>query len=68
GRVVECPILYFLDGTPIQPLPNGSIDHEIRPDDIEGIEVYRRGTLAPPEFRRVGDNCGIVLIWKRESL
>lgn len=67
-RLAECPILYFLDGTPIEPLQNGSIDHEIRPSEIEGVEVYRRGTLAPAEFRRSGANCGIVLIWKRERI
>lgn len=62
----ECPILYFVDGTPVQVMGNGSIDQEILPSEIEGIEVYRRDTLAPAEFRRAGATCGIVLIWKRE--
>ncbi|MBW3654951.1 MAG: hypothetical protein KY444_02515, partial [Gemmatimonadetes bacterium] len=61
-------ILYFVDGTPVEVMEGGSIDHEVRPSEIEGIEVYRRGTLAPPEFRRPGANCGIVLIWKRERI
>ncbi|MBW3656805.1 MAG: TonB-dependent receptor, partial [Gemmatimonadetes bacterium] len=68
GGLVECPVLYFIDGTPVQVMPGGSIDHEIRPSEIEGIEVYRRATTAPPEFRRPGANCGIVLIWKRERI
>ena len=68
GGMVECPVLYFIDGTPVQVMPGGSIDHEVRPSEIEGIEVYRRSTMAPPEFRRPGANCGIVLIWKRERI
>lgn len=61
-----CPILYFLDGTPIEP-NGGIIDAEVDPAEVEGIEIYRRGTLAPAQFRR-SDNCGVVLIWKRERL
>lgn len=67
GTVRECPILYYIDGTPVQVMGNGSIDQELLPDEIEGIEVYRRSSAAPAQYQRLGANCGIVLIWKREQ-
>lgn len=66
ARDAECPVLYFLDGTPLE-VQDGVIDAEVDPVEVEGIEIYRRGTAAPPQFRR-GDNCGVILIWKRERL
>lgn len=62
-----CPILYYLDGTPIE-AANGVISTEVDVREVEGIEIYRRITTAPPQFRRGGEVCGIVLIWKREKI
>ena len=36
--------------------------------EVEGVEVYRRVAMAPPQFRRTGDYCGVILIWKREKI
>ena len=63
----ECPILYFLDGTPVN-AALGVISAEVDVREVEGVEVYRRVALAPPQFRRTGDYCGVVVIWKREKI
>ncbi|HET6763051.1 MAG TPA: hypothetical protein VFH27_05245 [Longimicrobiaceae bacterium] len=62
-----CPILYFLDGTPID-VAQGVISAEVDVREVEGVEVYRRVAMAPPQFRRTGEYCGVVLIWKREKI
>lgn len=67
GDRSSCPILWFVDGSPIEPT-DGKIDTEIDPAEVEGIEIYRRTTLAPAQYRRGHSNCGIVLIWKRERM
>jgi hypothetical protein len=38
----------------------------VRPEDLEGIEVYGSAAI-PPEFVRnhTGNECGAVLIWTR---
>jgi hypothetical protein len=63
----ECPILYFLDGTPVA-AAQGVIAAEVDVREVEGVEVYRRVALAPPQFRRTGDYCGVIVIWKREKI
>lgn len=67
GARSSCPILWFVDGSPIEPT-DGRIDTEIDPAEVEGIEIYRRTTLAPAQYRRGHSNCGVVLIWKRERI
>lgn len=38
-------------------------------DDVEAIEVYRRGVEIPPEFRP-GDRseCGVLVVWTKQGL
>ncbi|MDB4951605.1 MAG: TonB-dependent receptor plug [Gemmatimonadetes bacterium] len=62
-----CPILYFLDGTPVDAL-QGVIAAEVDVREVEGIEIYRRMAVAPPQFRRPGDYCGVIVIWKRDRI
>jgi hypothetical protein len=70
----RCPPLIYLDGHLItlvtQPRPEEADNafsriQQLPPDVIEGIEVYRNPATAPGEFRRLGDTCGIVLVWTR---
>lgn len=65
---VDCPVLYFVDGTPY---PMTFPDAHLFPDDIEGIEVYTSATV-PAEFNRMvgspdsgSPRCGVILIWTR---
>ena len=62
----ECSVQYFLDGTPIMP-HGGVIKLEVAPNEVEGIEIYRRGATVPPRFQRQHGSCGVILIWKRET-
>jgi hypothetical protein len=63
----ECSLQYFLDGTPINP-PEGAIGFDVELSEVEGIEIYRRGTGVPARFQRQHGSCGVILIWKREAL
>lgn len=61
GRGHGCPIDYFLDGVP---MPAFDVD-DVRPEDIDGIEVYRGAAEVPPRFRRWG-TCAVIVIWTRD--
>jgi carboxypeptidase family protein/TonB-dependent receptor-like protein len=61
----DCPVQYYLDGISYQPDYAG-VPNDVRPDEVEGIEVYRRLSEVPVEYRRPGAECGVVLIWLRE--
>ena len=61
----DCPVQYYLDGVSYQPDFAG-VPNDVRPDEVEGIEVYRRLSEVPVEYRRRGAECGVVLIWLRE--
>jgi hypothetical protein len=61
----DCPVQYYLDGVSYQPDFAG-VPNDVRPDEVEGIEVYRRLSEVPVEYRRRGAECGVVLIWLKE--
>lgn len=61
----DCPVQYYLDGISYQPDFAG-VPNDVRPDEVEGIEVYRRLSEVPVEYRRRGAECGVVLIWLKE--
>jgi hypothetical protein len=61
----DCPVQYFLDGVSYLPDYAG-VPNDVRPDEVEGIEVYRRLSEVPVEYRRRGAECGVVLIWLKE--
>lgn len=63
-----CPIQYFLDGAPMVPLHGGVIDAEVELGEIEGVEIYRRGSAVPAKFHRYNNSCGVILIWKKERI
>jgi hypothetical protein len=58
---VACPVVYFVDGI----LSNERMALSIRPERLEGIEVYRRVTEVPPEFNVRGASCGVIALWSR---
>lgn len=58
---ISCPYTYMLDGLEIE---LDVLDSMIRPEEVEGVEIYRGSTQVPPEYmNRAG--CGLVLIWTR---
>jgi TonB-dependent starch-binding outer membrane protein SusC len=56
-----CPIQYFVDGVLTYAL---NID-EVRPGDVEGIEIYRGAASIPIMFRRGSASCGVIVLWTR---
>jgi outer membrane receptor protein involved in Fe transport len=57
----QCEPALWVDGVLTGRYP---ID-DLHPDDIEGIEVYRRPSETPLQFQR--GSCGSVLIWTRSG-
>lgn len=70
GRIIDeggaCPIQYYLDGSAFEPAILGIVT-EIRPQQIEGLEIYRRLAEVPAEYRMLNAECGVILIWTRQQ-
>jgi hypothetical protein len=60
-RARACPIQYFIDGVAVHDF---NID-EVRPSDIQGIEVYRGSSQVPAQFNRHTAMCGVIVVWTR---
>ncbi|HEX8453724.1 MAG TPA: carboxypeptidase regulatory-like domain-containing protein [Longimicrobium sp.] len=54
----------YVDGRRFGEQGDFSLDY-IKAQEVEGIEVYARDALAPPQFRHRGNECGVILIWTR---
>jgi hypothetical protein len=63
-RPADCVPTFYLDGAEWQPI--GGDLNSLRPEDIEGIEVYARPSLAPGQYKKLDSECGIILIWTRD--
>ena len=67
GRATEqrnCPPRVYLDGVPFDA---SNIDNDLRPQIIEGVEVYNGGQI-PPRYAGGNSVCGVVLVWTRDRL
>ena len=60
----NCVPLVFIDGTRVTG-GAASIDEWVRPQEVEGIEVYAGYATAPVEYAVRGDDCAVILIWTR---
>jgi hypothetical protein len=60
----RCLVQYFVDAIHVAGAPFDFL-RQLRPRDIEGIEVYRGPAETPPEFSRGGAQCGVIAIWTR---
>jgi hypothetical protein len=66
----RCDAAVFLDGVRVLGhLPKGegyvAIDDIVNPAQIAGIEVYRTGFDAPPQFQALTSGCAVVVIWTK---
>lgn len=59
-----CQPAIFLDGIPVQQSVDGGVDDFLKPDMVEGIEVYTSSTAVPQEFSRP-TMCGAIAFWTR---
>jgi hypothetical protein len=64
GRSTGQPrVAFYVDGAKTQ---NDFDVNDIRPDDIEAIEVYRSAAERPAQYNATGSDCA-VLIWLRDG-
>ena len=57
-----CYATIILDGVRVQ---HRNPDGLAQPDEIEGIEVYRRGSEMPMQYLTVAQGCGVIVIWTK---
>lgn len=71
-----CSTRIFVDGMLLNPTmmtPRGPrsdvfrIDDIVSPGSVEGIEIYRGLSSAPPEFLTGDAQCGVIAIWTRRG-
>ena len=59
-----CEPTIFIDGMRVTGLSAQEIDSWVRPEELDGMEVYPRGGHAPAEFTSL-DGCGSIVLWTR---
>lgn len=59
----SCPIQYYVDGTMAAYF---NVD-DVRPEDVEGLEIYRGAATIPPAYNKGTALCGVVVIWTRDQ-
>lgn len=66
SQMTECPVQFYIDGISV-PLGTGeSIEGHVNPQELEGVEVYVRASMVPPQYQRHRGECGVILLWTRE--
>jgi hypothetical protein len=62
-----CPVLFYLNGMPLQITGDMSINQYIPAEDVIAIEVYSGTSQIPPEFlsNLLNSRCGVIVIWTR---
>jgi hypothetical protein len=73
ARVYRCVMTVYLDrvrivgklGNSLGRGPDDFVNEIVVPSSVAAMEVYPRGTGAPPEFQPMNGSCGVVLIWTR---
>lgn len=58
----SCPVQYYVDGIMAAQL---NVD-DVRPEDVEGLEIYRGAATIPPAYNKGTALCGVVVIWTRD--
>ncbi len=62
-----CEPSVFIDGLRIPLDAEAGLSLPVLPDDIEGIEIHQGPGSAPLQYRAMGQNCGVILIWTRRG-
>jgi hypothetical protein len=68
-----CRPTIYLDGMLLSMPTSGSADFPedlnfVRPEELEGIEVYRSRIGAPMEYSTAVNDCGSILLWTHPPL
>lgn len=71
---LACAPTVWVDGAPYSPKSAAEVDGVIDidlfaiPDDIAGIEIYRRASQAPLQFAGTTRSvCGVIVIWRKSG-
>jgi len=67
GTSAVCSPTIYIDNIRIPLDPESGNNLPVLPDEIEGIEIHQSPHSAPIEYRPMGQNCGIILIWTRRG-
>jgi hypothetical protein len=67
GTSAVCAPTVFIDNIRIPPDPETGNDLPIIVEEIQGIEIHQSPHTAPIEYRPMGQNCGVILIWTRRG-
>lgn len=59
-----CQPLLYINGMRMPPEVLADLDFMARPEEVEGIEVYR-STATPPQFADYQSQCGAIVVWTR---
>ena len=62
---LPCPPAFFLNGARMPDEMLSELDLLVRPNELQGMEVYQ-GLTVPPEFFANGA-CGAVIVWTRRA-
>lgn len=62
-----CPPAFYVNGVRMPSEMVRELDLIVRPQDLQGMEVYRGGVTMPPEFF-VRGACGAVVVWSKRPL
>lgn len=65
GVVGPCLASVWLDGILADQSASFPVDELVRPEELEGIEVYRSEAAVPPQYMQRG-RCGAVVLWTRD--
>jgi hypothetical protein len=65
----QCPVLYFVNGSPFPLAREHGINNFVRPDEIAGMEVYTGTSRLPSRFHVSPRDarCGVIVIWIRSG-
>lgn len=63
----NCPVLFYINGMPVQVTADMSINQYIAPEDVVALEVYSGSAQIPPEFQSglLNARCGVIVIWTK---
>jgi hypothetical protein len=70
----DCVATVFLDGHRLNQLSDAAassasaapaIDELVSASSVAGIEVYPRGSSAPPRFQALAGTCSVIVIWTK---
>jgi hypothetical protein len=62
---VNCPAEVYIDGHLMRGISAAELDALVKPEHIEGIEVFSAGSPKPPQFDSGMSGCGSLVIWQK---